>query len=400
MEEIMRPRILLIAVAAIMAISCTGQTGHIVEYLETDGVRLVRTTGSPKYDSPLFELSSDLVLGIDEGEPEWQMFSGPPRYLISTDGRLVLADSRRSEIFIVSSDGDLLSRLGGKGAGPGEFENLWGMHWAEDGKEFWIEDQRLQRVTRFSMEGEYLGSFNYAEQRRNWARRFLDLGNRRFLGVIMGLSRDNSPTRFAFIDSDLRWVKDFIEVPPQQMWEVGGGAWSAIPFIAVAGVTVFPDGKLLSYHPYQGRLTVYTTDGQPVLHIERDWDYPAVTAEDKERTLRRYRESPSEQRRELADRVPIPDKRAAFGAPRVDDAGRIWLTRSMPIYEGDEVVGYVYDIFGPDGVWLGTQEMSIRPIAIQGDYMYRTFSAESGAPRFERLKINWLIPEIEESVLK
>jgi hypothetical protein len=106
------PVIILLLVAA-----CSGPAnGHRVEETVIDGVRTVRTLGGPKYEGPLFELESDLVLGVDEGEPAWQMFSMSPVLLVAPDGRMVLVDIRQFMIWIVSPDGDLLKQLGGKGS--------------------------------------------------------------------------------------------------------------------------------------------------------------------------------------------------------------------------------------------------------------------------------------------
>ncbi len=113
--------------------ACSSTPGHQVIRTEVDGIPLIRTEGAPLHDGPIFELTSDFVLGTDEDEPEWQVF-GSLWTLFTSDGRMVLGDSRRSELFIVSREGELLHRLGGEGSGPGEFMNLWLMHWIEPGE--------------------------------------------------------------------------------------------------------------------------------------------------------------------------------------------------------------------------------------------------------------------------
>jgi len=268
------------------------------------------------------------------------------------------------------------------------------MHWADIGNEFWIEDQRLQRFSCFSMDGEYLGSRSYGLQRREWGSFFFDLGEYRFLGFQRGSSAENIQTKFAFIDSELNWVKDFIEVPPQTMQEIGGGGRVGVPYTSTAGVRVCPDGRLLSYLPYQGRVTIYSGDGAPLLHVERDWEYPPVTAQDKERILSRFRDSQNATQLEIADKLKLPDRRAAFATVHADDNGWLWVVRSKPVYESDEVVGHVYDLFDSEGIWIGTQELAYIPIFIQGGFIYRTFTAESGAPRIERIRLEPLIPDI------
>ena len=98
---------------------------HRVIHSEVEGVPLVRTEGGPKHEGPLYNFTTDLILGVDSGNPDWQTFGVLSGFLIASDGRVILCDRRRYEIFIVSPSGELLSRLGGQGSGPREFRELW-----------------------------------------------------------------------------------------------------------------------------------------------------------------------------------------------------------------------------------------------------------------------------------
>jgi hypothetical protein len=385
-----RHRLSLLALPLILLPGCSRTDQGRIVYSERDGVRIAQIVGGPRSEGPLFDFVSDLVLGIDEGEPEWQMFSGYPRLLVAPDGRMVLADTRRYELYIVDRDGRLLHRLGRRGSGPGEFENLWFVHWAEWGREFWVEDQRLIRVSRFDLEGIYLGSFNYAEQRSNFSY-VQDLGRRRFLAVASGSSVENVPDRFSLLDGQLHWVKDLTEIPGQELLPAPGpsGGYVPKPFSVAGGMVPFPDGRMLAYYPYGPRLTVHDTSGVPVLHIERDWEMLPVTGEEKERTRERYRSSNSAQMQEFARTVVFPDRHGAFTRPYLDDEGRIWLlVRS--ITEGGEAptpTRYLFEIYDSDGDWLAVQETDFLPNIIQGGFVYRFFTAKSGAIRLERLRI-------------
>jgi hypothetical protein len=84
--RISQPMLLTFLLILVCGCSRTDQ-GRIV-YSEREGVRVARIVGGPRLDGPMFEFVSELVLGIDEGEPDWQMFSGYPRLLVAPDGRL------------------------------------------------------------------------------------------------------------------------------------------------------------------------------------------------------------------------------------------------------------------------------------------------------------------------
>ena len=325
----MRSPLLWIIAVVLFVPSCTKRTGHRVEHLDIDGVRLVRTVGGPKYDEPLFELESDLILGIDEGEPEWQMFSVAPRSLIAPDGRIVLVDTRRYEIYITSPDGQLECQLGGRGSGPGEFQNILDVFWAEEGREFWLTDQMNSRITRFSIDGELLGDINYSSIRSLYSR-FYYLRDHQFLaeGPVFD-SQDLSlrKTRYALLNDQLEVVRVLFELEGHKYFQSRERGYSPVPFTAADRIIPFPDGRLMHSQPDCPRLSIYSITGDLQLHIERDWELIPVTQEEKERTERGWRES-----------------------------------------------GIRY---------------------ITGEYLYQIYSSDAGAPRFERLRIIPLVPEME-----
>ena len=399
-EETMKPPLLWNFTVVFFILSCTEQTGQQAEPLDIDGVPIVRTEGGPKYEEPLFRLESDLILGIDEGEPEWQMFSSSPRPLIAPDGRMVLVDIRRFEIYIISQDGQLMCQLGGRGSGPGEFENILDVFWAEEGKEFWLTDQRNSRITRFSIDGVLLGNINYSAIRSSYSK-FYYLQDHQFLaeGPIMDLQdRTYNRTRFALLNDQLEVIKELFELEGYKYFQVSERGYAPVPFTTADRLIPLPDGRLLHSQPNYPRLSIYSTTGDLQYHIERDWDLIPVTQEEKSRTEKGWRESGMI---EGSVRIPFPKFKPPFIGPYLDTEGRIWLRMFEPIREeGTEeelgqITGYEYEIFGSDGVWLGThiQRPTIRHIT--SEYLYQTYSSEAGSPRLERLRIVPLVPEMK-----
>jgi hypothetical protein len=146
--------------------------------------------------------------------------------------------------------------------------------------------------------------------------------------------------------------------------------------------------------PGKPRLTIHSDRGVPILLIERDWELRPVAEEEKERLRERYRQSEWEEFRYWADRLPFPEVKTPFSTAVTDDLGRIWVGRFTGPFSYTEHESYVYDIFGSDGVWLGTQELVRRPQVIQSGHIYLTFEADSGGPRLERLRLDPLIEEL------
>jgi len=364
-----------------------GEGGHRVLRFERDGIPVVRTEGAPKYEGPLFGPTQDLVLGVDEGDPEWQQFGSVFDLLVAPDGRMVLSDSRRTELFIVSPEGELLHRFGREGSGPGEFRNLWLMHWYEPGEEFWVEDQDLFRITRFDLEGLFLGTVNYTHIRmRNT---FLNrLRKDHWLGWTGEREGNRNITVYEFLDADLQVVRPFLTLPASPSYPISANAYIPIPFTRGEGIRVGPNGEIVDWEPNQGWICRYDPDGTLLYQIEREWEFPPVTAAEEDSLRRRYRESRTESYRRIADEIPIPDRKPAFWGVLVDDTGRIWVERYASgryALQADERV--VYDVFDREGVWIGIQSFDFRPTLIMYGHAYHSGTSEAGGPRLYRHRL-------------
>ncbi len=382
---------LSVSLLLILTAACSrSTTGHRVIHSEIDGIPLVRTEGGPLHDGPIFELTSDFILGTDEDEPEWQVFGGLwPIY--ASDGRVVLGDYRRSEVFIVSREGDLLHRLGGEGDGPGEFRNLSVLHWVDLDREFWVED--FMRINRFSMDGEYLGSINRTPlMMKNIM--IQPLGRDRLIGSYGERQGERSVTVHGLLNADLEWIADFMIMDSSPGFQTTERGYRPIPFTAGDGCSATPDGRILVTRPNEGRIELYSIQGELQQFIERDWEYAPVTGEDKEALRKRYRESSRPESQRMAETFPFPDRYPAFRRATMDDSGRIWVERypkgSYMSYDGP----CTYDIFASDGVWFGTQQFDFS-FRVCGDHAYRQFYAESGSPRLERFRMTSLVGHTE-----
>lgn len=84
---------------------------------------------------------------------------------VANDERFVLAVHSDRYIRLLNSDGDILSRAGGRGRGPGEFEMISHLYVGND-RYLYAKDLSLKRVTVFEIENDELVKLNshtYAE---------------------------------------------------------------------------------------------------------------------------------------------------------------------------------------------------------------------------------------------
>lgn len=346
----------------------------------------------PMYTEPLFEFRKDLRIGSEEEGPEWQLFASmPSRLLVCPDGKMIIGDSRREEIFIISQTGDLIHRLGGRGSGPGEFENLWYSHWAEWGREFWFEDQRLNRVTRFTVEGELLGTFNYGRERMKWDQ-FRDLGNRQWLGVGERESFEGGKQRYAILDDRFHEEYGFIELEGRQFLRIGRIGYPK-PFRGLESATpIFNRDRILVSRPYSGELTIYGLDGKPLILIRKEWEISRISQAD----IAWWKSTRGGVGgKELINKMDFPDRRPLFSSVRTDDRGRIWITRSRPPRKSkdEEAPPTLIDLFGFNGIWIGTIQPPVYPFHIWGDHIYYIPYVQEEGPYLERWQIIPLVPE-------
>jgi hypothetical protein len=357
--------------------------------IATEAVRIVQVPGSPQSKGELFDLALDLELGIEDGDPDWQIFTFVTDALATPDGRMVIADRGRLEVYIIRPDGTLQARVGGRGEGPGEFLSIWGLMWSWAGREFWVWDMNLVRFNCYSLDGEFLRAQFYGRQEELYDH-FISLNDGRFLALTLGDPVDGSMSRYTIVDEELKVIGDFIEVPGPRVWKDPKlGGYGAIPYTELDGVAALQGGRILSYHPYGPRLTVYDREGDPLRHLDLGWELPRVTAAEKEQFRSKFRDNPANAHfAHWATDMPIPDQHAAFDLVLTDDRDRIWIRRIIPRETGGEPSFERFEVLTAEGAWLGSQDLPYRPVTIQGDHVYCLYSDDSGAPRFGRFRLN------------
>lgn len=76
---------------------------------------------------------------------------------VGPDGRMFTMHPTEQEVRMFAEDGTPMRTLGGRGDGPGEFQNAYTMGLVGD--TLWVYDGRPSRFSQFDMNGELVGSF-------------------------------------------------------------------------------------------------------------------------------------------------------------------------------------------------------------------------------------------------
>ena len=113
-------------------------------------------TDQERSAAPVIELVEELVVGDADGDFNLMFGRVPARIAIAADGRIAVLDGSNHRVQVYSDDGEFLATMGRQGQGPGEFGQVNGM--LVEGEEIVVWDVVHRRATRWSWEGDLLGS--------------------------------------------------------------------------------------------------------------------------------------------------------------------------------------------------------------------------------------------------
>ncbi len=288
-----------------------------------------------------------------------------------SDERFVIADAGDNELRIHGADGSLAARLGGTGAGPGEFRRLDGVGVFAGGDSLvaW-ESGRLGgpvRVTVFSAEGELARVFTTPGGAHTVVLGVFDNGSL-LTAPRMGLELRNDTAgiirpavELQVLSSDGVLVGAVGPFPGREIFFSGRGAEQATPF--------FPRETLVGV----GARRVYTADsgsfgiaahdpedGSLVWEVSRPFTAVAVDPAEvlglREIATTAYAQAGGGAAQFLvpADEIPARPTYPVLAELLEDEAGNLWVLHRMSAAgSGDQT----WSVFSQEGSWLGDLEV-------------------------------------------
>jgi len=100
-------------------------------------------------------LTPDLVIGQDEGG-EAALLT-PRNVAVAADGTIYVLDTGHHRVAVYDAGGRFLNAWGEQGAGPGQFNEPWGI--AVDDEYVYVADTWNHRIQKFTLEGELVTTF-------------------------------------------------------------------------------------------------------------------------------------------------------------------------------------------------------------------------------------------------
>lgn len=125
---------------------------------DSAGVEIVRNGVAGIWGTEEREVEEVLRIGVVEGAEPYQFFD-VSAVAVDEAGRIYVANRMTASVRVFDPRGRFLRELGGKGQGPGEFQDVSRLYVTPDG--VWVRDDRQLRVTGFSYEGELLDTWTF-----------------------------------------------------------------------------------------------------------------------------------------------------------------------------------------------------------------------------------------------
>lgn len=288
------------------------------------------------------------AIGVLDGDRRYQ-FERISQVIRLRDGRIIVTDAQR-EMRYFDSTGRHLLTVGGEGSGPGEFRQLWAPYeLAPDS--LVLLDIANRRFSVYDSAGRFIRDFPF-ERRLSYPTGMALLADRTAIGlgelplesVPEGASRPLLPLIRFDLEGDF---VDTLASVPGWSWFRTGSSLLATPF-SRAPLLAARDSMIWLVMSDSAELRALAPDATHRRLVLIDRPRRPVTDEDREMWQTRRAGMRRESSRPALT-PPLPDSFPHFSRLIIGTDHHVWLRRYAPEWERGET----WDVFTPDGVWLG-----------------------------------------------
>jgi hypothetical protein len=302
--------------------------------------------------------------------------------------RTFVLDRRLQNIRVFDALGAFVRFIGGRGAGPGEFEAAEGVALSPQGT-LWVVDHAKPAYQVFDTTGVFLASHrrDVSGYDYGWPGGFLQDSSLWDVTRIPGPSGHlTALVRFesnqGFTDTlSLLFAND----APQPVYEVmlsnGKRILATVPFTARRTWTLDPRGFVWAAVTSEYAIAKLSLDGDTIVVIRAERRRVPVTAAERDAALAplRRRGGPN-----AADSRRIPALKPVFERLITDDRGFLWVLLHTTAADPRTR----FDIFRSDGGFVTTVALPARlnvsgPIVIKDERLYGVAFTERGSPRIK-----------------
>jgi hypothetical protein len=305
-------------------------------------------------------------------------------------GRIYVLDRQPNEVRVFDRRGRHVRTMGREGGGPGEFKNPIRLAWGPD-RNLWVLDEGNARYSVFDTAGNFLdshtrriGGWGYAME---WV--FDEAGHL----YEPGYALDPATGEYAEVFIRQTLADEVIatdtfslvhyDAPNSSYSFQSGGTLTVVSVPLAPRLTWRFDGVDGLWFAVNDdfRLFHRSLAGDTIRIVEREYEPVPVGAADRRAIRERFSRFGEQVANEVIARVgPV---KPAFETFVVDDRGYLWVVQTAAAEQGRPTRGVVFDVFDPDGRYLGPVRADIGtrpPPRIIGDQMVGVVRDEMDVP--------------------
>lgn len=360
----------------IFIFACDKQNSKVESRIEEiDGVTIIRNPNNAIYMDEIFSLEEDLSIGIAEGNED-NMFSEVYDIAVDTQGNIYVTEGSLAHIRVFDETGSYLRAIGRKGQGPGEFQMPVFVQITSH-NEVLVHDYMAQRLSFFSLDGEYLKQIRTDKTRSS----FIPLSlcpNGNLVVEANSLPLPIGGKELIMYDSDLDLFKIITkeERGTRRIFDIGKPSWYC---------DVSPSGSIVWGNSKEYVLYIFNQEGDLEKKIEKEYTPLKITSEDKERFKSLYSEALN-----IGMKLNFYRYFPAFSDISIDDEERIFV-KTYESVEGSAQFFY-FDIFDSEGRYLAKVPINVnfnKNSVWKANKLYVVEEDDEGYPILNRYKVEW-----------
>lgn len=356
------------------------------------GEIIVRNTDEPLWSSEeTWRVVEEMRIGGDMGD-DAILFGDIGSFDVDAQGRVFALDGQTQEIHVFDSDGTHMHTVGGRGTGPGEFEDASAVDLSRNG-EIWVMEMRKGQLSILDAYGDYLrkesiGGVGWSQW--PYSGGFDPVG--RYNALIRSFHDEGTTESFARFDQSLTPL-DTIPVPKKPDAEYfsneTGDMQVGVPYQGYIAWCFAPNGNLWTLRTDQYELAEITGHGETLRRVTKEYEPIRVTAEDRTewgQSMEWFTDQGGK-----INWSKIPKTRPVVRSLYCDDEANLWVRRVTIKSDDDkESEGPLFDLFDPEGRYLGMLkfpfDLGSYPI-MRNEVLYGITRDEHGADIIVRARI-------------
>ena len=373
----------------VLIIGCTKQDK--IERIFENGVEIIINPLKPhklKQGLSSFKLQEDFRIDTEDNFYAEIGLSEITSFALDSKGNIFLLNPRRSDFFIFKFDksGNYVKCFGRKGQGPGEIQRAFFICVDAD-ERIVTTDLAALKVVIFDNDGELCDEFSLPLQMSA----VLPLRKGNYLAVRRVMDRSGWQPAYGFalsiFDSELSEITELDRQRPSSFQTENKFIGTYMTF----------NWEVFSDHIYVGNevrgyeIWVFDLKGNLVKKIKKEY-IPVDTSEEyKKAFLDRYKDNVS-----YTSRIIFPEHLPPYNYFFISDEGWLFV---MTYEKGDNADEYIFDIFNPEGIFVGRKSLSFqvtgasrglfKSAIIKKDRYYHLNKKESGFSELIIYRMIW-----------